>query len=408
MYSRLFEVAEEDSFLLVIRHISELLDQGETHSELLDTPGSNFIGECKKLLAEENHGMLLTKLTEKVGLLFDESTEKDAEGCVQIICHLLPRLPPGQSEDSAGALATALSSDVKNHTAARLRSLLNVYNVLLYPEEQYATMVQIAKYATEAGLAQALAQVVKGKAEDFARGWGLSADQSKNLFFSFAALCQACESDKTAVEESVALTTKALALVDASNAAALKSVVPEAVNAIRTYIVQPGLYASDLPCLPAVQQLESNATHAPLYNLFTAIVEGDSRMLDQSGSVLNSLGVTKEHCVEKMRMMALLSLAKESYGKTIPFAKIEASLGIPQNEVEMWIVKGIGMGLLEAKIDQDKSTVLISRSTQKFFGRKDWHELHSELGRWKNMLSNVDGMLQDANPRMGTRGSARV
>ena len=36
-----------------------------------------------------------------------------------------------------------------------------MYNVLLYPDEQYATMVQIAKYATEAGLAQMLAPVVK-------------------------------------------------------------------------------------------------------------------------------------------------------------------------------------------------------------------------------------------------------
>lgn len=56
----------------------------------------------------------------------------------------------------------------------------------------------------------------QGKAEDFARGWGLSVDQSKNLFFSFAALCQACESDKAAVEEALVLTTKALALVDVS------------------------------------------------------------------------------------------------------------------------------------------------------------------------------------------------
>lgn len=81
---------------------------------------------------------------------------------------------------------------------------------------------------------------------------------------------------------------------------------------------------------------------------------------------------------------------------------------VVHGQVEFWIVKGIGVGLLEAKIDQDKSTVLVSRSTQKFFGRKDWHELHSELARWKKMLSNVDGMLKDANPQMAGRGTARV
>lgn len=405
MYSRLFEVAEEDSFLLVIRHISELLDQGETHSELLDTPGSKFIGECKKLLLEENHGALLAKLTERVGLLFEKSTEKDAEGCIQIICHLLPRLPRGgESERAAGALAAALSSDVQNHTAARLRSLLNVYNVLLYPEEQYATMVQIAKYATEAGLAPMLARVVKGKAADFARSWGLSADESKNLYFSFAALCRACESDKSAVEEALTLTTKGLALVDSSSPAALKSAAAEAASAIRSYVVQPGLFASDLPGLSAVQHLGSDPAHAPLYNLFKAIVDGDSGLLDKSTGILNSLGVTKEHCVEKMRMMSLLSLAKESSGKAIPFADIRKALGIPQEEIEVWIVKAIGMGLLEAKIDQDKSSVLVSRSTQKFFSRKDWNELHSELARWKKMLSNVDGMLKDANPQMLAHG----
>eukprot|EP00803_Ostreobium_quekettii_P007594 evm.model.scf_2946.1 EVM.evm.TU.scf_2946.1 scf_2946:711-5771(-) len=408
MFSRLFEVAEEDSFLLVIRHISELLDHGETHSELLDTPGSNFIGTCKKLLAEEDHVGLLEKLTAHIGLLFEQSAEKDAESCIQIICHLMPRLPPGDSQEAASDLAAALSSEVQSHTVARLRSLLNLYNVLLYPEERYATVVQIAKYATDAGLAGMLVPVVKGKAEEYARGWGLSVNQKKHLFCAFAALFRACESDKSAASEALALTTKALALVEVSDSAGLKSIAGEAANALRSYIVEPGLFASDLPGLPAVQQLEKDPKHGPLYKLFAAMLEGNLGFLDQCTGVIKELGVTKEHCVEKMRMMALLSLAKKSIGKTVPFSDIQNALGITTDEVELWIVKGIGSKLLEAKIDQKKSTALITRCTQKFFGKGDWHDLHAELGRWKEMLAGVEGMLAEAHPQMGPKRPLRA
>lgn len=54
----------------------------------------------------------------------ENGSSTDAEGCVQIICHLLPRLPPGQSEKAAGALAAALSSDVSIQ--------LNAMKILLF------------------------------------------------------------------------------------------------------------------------------------------------------------------------------------------------------------------------------------------------------------------------------------
>lgn len=60
-------------------------------------------------------------------------------------------------------------------------------------------------------------------------------------------------------------------------------------------------------------------------------------------------------------------------------------------DVESWVVRGVGRGLLDAKCSQETQTITISRSTTREFGPAQWQALQTKLNTWR---SNIDGVLQ--------------
>ena len=57
-------------------------------------------------------------------------------------------------------------------------------------------------------------------------------------------------------------------------------------------------------------------------------------------------------------------------------------MGIPELEVESWVVCAIGKKLLEARIDQLRHTVTVTRAAHRCFGTDQWQELHAQLSAW--------------------------
>lgn len=60
----------------------------------------------------------------------------------------------------------------------------------------------------------------------------------------------------------------------------------------------------------------------------------------------------------------------------------QSALGIPEEEVESWVVCAIGKKLLEARIDQLRHTVSVTRAAHRCFGSEQWQELHAQLSAW--------------------------
>lgn len=60
----------------------------------------------------------------------------------------------------------------------------------------------------------------------------------------------------------------------------------------------------------------------------------------------------------------------------------QTALGISEGEVESWVVCAIGKKLLEARIDQLRRTVTVTRAAHRAFGIGQWQELRSQLSAW--------------------------
>jgi len=68
---------------------------------------------------------------------------------------------------------------------------------------------------------------------------------------------------------------------------------------------------------------------------------------------------------------------------------VKDTLQIDDSEVETWVVKAIGLKLLEAKMDQLREVVVISRCSNRVFEAAQWAELRSKLVGWKGSVGNV-------------------
>lgn len=147
--------------------------------------------------------------------------------------------------------------------------------------------------------------------------------------------------------------------------------------------------------LPAVKSLASDPKHAPLFNLMSSMLSGDIASFKSAAtpSALEQAGCSFDSALLKARISALLALGVKAGHDELSFDQIQASLDIPQDQVEMFLIRAVGLKLLEGKIDQVKGTVSINRCTMRTFGQKEWVAQRAKIGVWRDQLVAVQASL---------------
>jgi len=144
--------------------------------------------------------------------------------------------------------------------------------------------------------------------------------------------------------------------------------------------------------LPAIAALSKS--QPALYDLLKIIMEGrlqdyrDFTAMPDKMTVFGTFGLNEEECMKNMCLLSLVSLAGEH--EEIPYSAIASTLNIDENDVERWVIRAVSSGLMEAKMDQLRSVVLVERCAVRQFGKKEWSALKARLDKWK---ANVKGVL---------------
>lgn len=61
----------------------------------------------------------------------------------------------------------------------------------------------------------------------------------------------------------------------------------------------------------------------------------------------------------------------------------QEALALEDGEVEAWVIRASGRKLLEARIDQLRGRVAVTRIPQRTFTSDQWRQLTAQLGAWK-------------------------
>lgn len=156
-------------------------------------------------------------------------------------------------------------------------------------------------------------------------------------------------------------------------------------------------FTFDLADSPAVRELAEDAATRPLHALLTALLGGDAEALAAvqraSPDLLPSLGLAPEDALTKTRLMALAALALSR--PVLRFEEVRDALGVPLAEVEPLVVRAVGRGLLDARIDQLARTVTVTRCEPRAFGGQDWRALQATLRGWLGALERAEQIAED-------------
>ncbi|KAK9916454.1 hypothetical protein WJX75_002820 [Coccomyxa subellipsoidea] len=397
MASHLIETSEEDSFLAVARYLGDLLAEGQTYTALADTPGAKFSTECEALLAAGEYSKLLEHFVAQIELIFNKVLDKAGmDCCLDIVVLTVPRVPESEWASAAAKVTAALTAEVDKHTEKRLSCLTDLFNAVPDAKVQYTILLDTLSYAKKAGLAGLLAPVVKANAESWAKEWKLSVADHRTLYFACADILRLSKKKKAGPLDAYKLTLKALSTFQGANAAELAAVKEVAAEAVADFIKLSEVFQFDLLESEAVAQLENDKKHRSLHKLLTMLltssdVKGLEAFNKQDGEVLKSIGVSYEDVLAKGRILALLTLASQS--DVLTFAAIRDSLDLKEGQEEAFVIRASGNKLLEARIDQLRQVVTITKIARQTFTAAQWQELRAQLASWKENVWSVKDLV---------------
>lgn len=98
-------------------------------------------------------------------------------------------------------------------------------------------------------------------------------------------------------------------------------------------------------------------------------------------------GITPENCVRHMRILSLCSVA--SALEEIPYQVVADTLQTKLEDVEMWVIAAVSSGLLTAKMDQLRGSVVVERCVVRKFDLDQWKALQSRLHLWKYNVGRI-------------------
>jgi translation initiation factor 3 subunit M len=141
--------------------------------------------------------------------------------------------------------------------------------------------------------------------------------------------------------------------------------------------------------LAASTNQESKACHQLLQAFTAANYHQFAKASQQYADQIQKLGLDVTALTEKIRLLALCKLAHDTIDGPVSFKDIASALGVPEDQVENYVVEAIGKKLLAAKIDQVAKRITVSYAHLPVFVVDQWRQLQETLERWQQQLQRL-------------------
>ncbi|KAM5138681.1 eukaryotic translation initiation factor 3 subunit M isoform 1-T1 [Mantella aurantiaca] len=146
-----------------------------------------------------------------------------------------------------------------------------------------------------------------------------------------------------------------------------------------------------LLALKPVKFLEGELIHDLLTIFVSGKLSSYVRFYQNNKDFIDSLGLSHEQNMEKMRLLTFMGMAVEN--KEISFDTIQQELQIGADDVEAFIIDAVKTKMVFCKIDQTQKKVVVSYSTHRTFGKQQWQQLYDILNTWKINVIKVKNSL---------------
>jgi len=385
--------SEEDAALSVVRFASELA-WADAGPEVAEPQVSRLCVEAEEFIVMGKWLELASLMITSAELIFSKVSEKDIESIFTIICNLVTKTEnPDEVMEIVKVITTKILQQPNEKPAVRLKIMISLYNLLETPYCQFYVYMKLLNLAVDGKVTEHIIPSFN-KIDNFLKDWKIGIPEQRELFL---AVSNILKENKSMSKDAFKFLTSYLATFSGDDSHVLSEAKEEAARAIVEFVRAPDVFQCDLLDLPAVTQLEKDAKYALLYQLLKIfLTQRLDAYLDYhaaNSTLLKSYGLVHEECIAKMRLLSLVDLSSDGSGQ-IPYELIRDTLQISDDEVELWVVRGLTANLIDCKMDQMNQVVVVSHPTERVFGQHQWQALRTKLVTWRGNIVNVISTIQ--------------
>lgn len=286
-------------------------------------------------------------------------------------------------------LSSPITSSPYNSTGLSLNVLSTVFNTLSPDQDsRYHVLLAILKIIRNNSTFDQLRPQLKNL-QTWLAAWEMDKEDQRKLYLAVSDLAADAAEDEAAYEYLIA----ALRTLQEADDVSSDEAKQLSLRALKSALNSPTHFDfQDLTSLDSIQALrQSESTWFDLLEIVNAQLLDDFSDFNESHSdFLEPNGINIDVLERKMRLLTLASLAASaSQSRQLPYSAISKALAIPSEDVEMWAIDAVRVGLVEGKLSQQDKTFLVHRATYRVFGENQWREVASRLDMWRASLTGV-------------------
>ncbi|KND03290.1 uncharacterized protein SPPG_02339 [Spizellomyces punctatus DAOM BR117] len=361
-----------------------------------------FFQSTKQLLSEEKYTEVLTKFANESAALL-EATEKDFEPLYNLLIALIKDAQPEIVPKLVNSIIQPIVASGTDKANLRLKVLSNLYNNLESNSPvRYDVFVAILNVAAETGELDVLVPHLLSL-DAWIAEWGVALNQRRALYLLIS---QKLEQSGEYTREAYEFLLKYLATFDNGDAKSLQEAKDAAIRAVKeAFRIPTVLDFEDLFKLQAVQALKPSKLFDLLKIFLDESLKQYQEFVKANPGFIDEHGLSEEDNLTKMRLLSMASLAAANVQGEVAYDTIAQTLDVPEDEVEIWVINVIRAGLMDAKMNQLKRTVVVGRSVHRVFSETEWQQLNDKLNAWKANLKDVLQVISNAKLIAGSQGA---
>ena len=371
---------------VLIHGETERVERGEGVDDATDSAETEGGGGCVMGAAEtfaaetfaKGDDAILDAATEHAETLFGDGGDAEVRGVVAVMTSLA-----GDDEEKVKRVMDCVTSRASERVILRVRCAMAVYNDASERASvgtRLDLFERVAKYCVEAKQTKIYPILIAHAGDE--KIWGTDAKTRRRALKTSVDLLRESNASE---EELFACMIKYLATFE-NDAGAAGEAADIAKETVRAFIASPTMFHGDFMSLQGLKNADADALKL-LSTLLTGSVS-DYKALN--ASIVSRLGLNADECMAKMRIMALSTLGKKG---EVTYAEIKDALQCADDEVEEWVVRSVGAGVVDAKMDQSQQRVVFTRCTDRVWSGDEWKRLSSRIAEWRTSVASIQKTL---------------
>lgn len=136
-----------------------------------------------------------------------------------------------------------------------------------------------------------------------------------------------------------------------------------------------------------------NVADEPIGKLLQIFTQGNSKdwyaWKSANAGEIERLQLSSSVLERKIRLLDLAALCSRSISSEVSYQEIAKTLDIELDQVEVWVIDVIRVGLVSGKLSQVNQSLRVYKSVYRSFGLDQWKLLEGRLSTWESSISSI-------------------